>query len=158
MSNIIIESQYPYSYIDDDGIEIAFREGDRFILIDKSSEDWWKVQRTGLFTGKSVCYIPAAYMKVLNITQKENKTISPYANLKNNIEILNKEKTLNEDLAVQKQDYVNLEVYRKNIFSKNNGTSFTSEILGSLPYLSDQLEKSVSINLIRIIVGVLAMI
>ncbi|XP_065666554.1 rho GTPase-activating protein 15 isoform X2 [Hydra vulgaris] len=143
MSSIIIESQYPYSYVDDDGIEIAFREGDRFILIDRSSEDWWKVQRTGLFTGKSVCYIPAAYMKELNITQNENKTISPYANLKNNIEILNKEKTLNENLEKQKEEYVNLKEYQKNIINKSNAKSLSSEIFKSLPYLDEQLDESI---------------
>lgn len=64
--SIIIEAEHPYSYEDDDGTEISFKQGERFILINKTNADWWKVQRTGLFTGKTVCYVPAAYVKEVN--------------------------------------------------------------------------------------------
>lgn len=64
--SIIIEAEHPYSYEDDDGTEISFKQGERFILISKANADWWKVQRTGLFTGKTVCYVPAAYVKEVN--------------------------------------------------------------------------------------------
>lgn len=86
MANII-EAVYPYSYTDDGGLEISFREGDRFLLLEKSSDDWWKVQRTGVFSGKSVCFVPASYMEEVNFK--------------------------NNDRGHPTNHYVNLEVFQK---------------------------------------------
>ena len=70
MDSTIIEAAYAYKYTDDDGCLISFQKGERFILLNKSSEDWWKVQRTGVFSGKSICYVPAAYVKEVNVTPR----------------------------------------------------------------------------------------
>ena len=52
MGTVVLEALYPYNYTDDDGSDISFQEGDRFLLIEKSNADWWKVQRTGVFSGR----------------------------------------------------------------------------------------------------------
>ena len=91
----IVEAEQPYRYTDDDGSEVSFKEGERFILLAKSSVDWWKVQRTGLFAGKSVCYVPAAYVKEVNVTPRGHHT----------------------------KQYVNLEVYQKIIQKDHEGLS-----------------------------------
>ena len=52
MGTVVLEALYPYNYTDDDGSDISFHEGDRFLLIEKSNADWWKVQRTGVFSGQ----------------------------------------------------------------------------------------------------------
>ena len=66
MTATILEATFPYEYTDTDGTSIRFREGERFILLAKSSDDWWKVKRTGLFDGKSDIYVPVTYVREVN--------------------------------------------------------------------------------------------
>ena len=82
MDSTILEAAFAYDYDDDEGCNISFNKGERFILLNKTSEDWWKVQRTGVFKGKSVCYVPASYVKEINITPR-GKTgfVNQYVNM-----------------------------------------------------------------------------
>ncbi|XP_057292746.1 rho GTPase-activating protein 15-like isoform X2 [Hydractinia symbiolongicarpus] len=112
MANIV-EAEHPYSYHDDDGSEVSFKVGDRFILLAKSSEDWWKVQRTGVFNGKSVCYVPASYMKEINVNPRGERNYgNQYVNLDVYRKIINKDfdglaKLGNQTMVVSKQISVN---------------------------------------------------
>lgn len=66
-----VVAQFSYSYKDNDGSEVAFEEGDRFTLLDKATEDWWKVKRkpSESNTGrKIIIYVPASYMKEVTST------------------------------------------------------------------------------------------
>ena len=82
MDSTILEAAFAYEYTDDDGSHISFNKGERFILLNKSSDDWWKVQRTGVFKGKSICYVPAAYVKEINITPRgKSGFVNQYVNM-----------------------------------------------------------------------------
>ena len=78
-----VVAQYSYSYTDNDGSEIAFEEGDRFTLLDKATEDWWKVKRklSESKIGRKIIYVPASYMKEVTSTptpQSPNKSDSSH--------------------------------------------------------------------------------
>ena len=82
MDSTILEAGFAYEYVDDEGSNISFNKGERFILLNKTSDDWWKVQRTGVFKGKSICYVPASYVKEINITPRgKSGFVNQYVNM-----------------------------------------------------------------------------
>ena len=110
MDSIILEAVYKFSYTDDEGNPISFNEGERFILLNKSSEDWWKVQRTGVFAGKSICYVPASYMKEINITPRgKSGFVNQYVNMDVYRKIMKRDteglaKLGNQSMVISKQN------------------------------------------------------
>ena len=82
MDSTILEAGFADEYVDDEGSNISFNKGERFILLNKTSDDWWKVQRTGVFKGKSICYVPASYVKEINITPRgKSGFVNQYVNM-----------------------------------------------------------------------------
>lgn len=76
-------AQFPLTYTDADGSEIAFSEGELFTLLNKSNDEWWKVKRvTSDTTVRSVIYVPASYVKelppvsLIENEQPEQKAVS----------------------------------------------------------------------------------
>ena len=59
-------AQFSWQYTDTDGSEVSFKEGELFILLNKATNEWWKVKRTSSDASlKSVIYVPANYVKEL---------------------------------------------------------------------------------------------
>ena len=75
---LLVQALYPYSYEMQPGREVSFEAGERFILVEKSNEDWWHVRK-----GEQDIYVPANYMSESCIdfsdsdSHEENSTISP---------------------------------------------------------------------------------
>ncbi|XP_043939550.1 rho GTPase-activating protein 9 isoform X2 [Protopterus annectens] len=59
---IILQALYYYQYRAADGRLIEICEGDQFILIRKSNDDWWQVRRVGQPKKIKPFYVPAAYV------------------------------------------------------------------------------------------------
>jgi len=47
---VVLEAQYDYNYRSADGHQVCIREGERFILLKRTNEDWWQVNKTTLQT------------------------------------------------------------------------------------------------------------
>nr|XP_033791949.1 rho GTPase-activating protein 9 isoform X5 [Geotrypetes seraphini] len=60
--SIALRALYDYQYKAMDGRIIVIKEGDFFVLLRKSNEDWWQVRRLGDVKKAKPMYIPAAYV------------------------------------------------------------------------------------------------
>ncbi|XP_030052484.1 rho GTPase-activating protein 9 isoform X2 [Microcaecilia unicolor] len=60
--SIALRALYDYQYKAMDGRMIVIKEGDFFVLLRKSNEDWWQVRRLGDLKKPKPIYIPAAYV------------------------------------------------------------------------------------------------
>lgn len=75
---LLVQALYPYSYEMQPGREVSFEAGECFILVEKSTEDWWHVRK-----GEQDLYVPANYMTESCIdfsdsdSHGENSTVSP---------------------------------------------------------------------------------
>ncbi|XP_067882598.1 rho GTPase-activating protein 27-like isoform X2 [Heterodontus francisci] len=58
----ILEAQYHYQYVARDGRRVCISEGDRFVLLQKSNQDWWQVRREGEPKKVKPIYVPATYV------------------------------------------------------------------------------------------------
>eukprot|EP00794_Sanderia_malayensis_P003065 gene3065-3529_t len=103
-----VEAQYPYSYFEADGTEITFDQGEQFILLKKTTEEWWKVQRIDTNHAKykkKVVFVPAAYVKELDVNDKQaqiSRVESPPGN--------------------DKPEYMNLKVFQQTMMRNNSTT------------------------------------
>ncbi|XP_041097692.1 rho GTPase-activating protein 15 isoform X2 [Polyodon spathula] len=61
-SSVLLEAQYEYEYRATDGRMVSIREGERFVLLCKSTEDWWQVRRMGDPPKAKPIYVPATYV------------------------------------------------------------------------------------------------
>ncbi|XP_073324736.1 rho GTPase-activating protein 15 isoform X3 [Pagrus major] len=59
---VVLEAQYDYSYRGADGRQVCIREGERFILLKKTNNDWWQVRRIGAASKTKPLYVPATYV------------------------------------------------------------------------------------------------
>lgn len=50
-----------YSYAAGDPDQLPFAEGDILEVVDRSENDWWKVENTGI-----IFVVPAAYLEVID--------------------------------------------------------------------------------------------
>ena len=122
MSDVLVEAQYPYSYKDLDGVNVSFEEGDRFLLLKKANDDWWKVERTQRIDGiKNVIYVPAAYMKEIPDSVSDRSQSSTGLHLPT-------------DKKTDSHNYVNLAELQSVLFqrSKSRSESEQSSDIGSL--------------------------
>lgn len=46
---VVLEAQYDYSYRGADGRQVCISEGERFILLKKTNDDWWQVRQNFIF-------------------------------------------------------------------------------------------------------------
>lgn len=46
---VVLEAQYDYNYRGSDGRQVSIREGERFILLKKTNDDWWQVRAQLVF-------------------------------------------------------------------------------------------------------------
>ncbi|MGH0175824.1 UNVERIFIED_CONTAM: hypothetical protein FKN15_001006 [Acipenser sinensis] len=78
-SNVLVEAQYEYEYRATDGKMVSIREGERFVLLCKSTEDWWQVRRLGDPPKAKPIYVPATYVTEVASTVKlvPRTTLSP---------------------------------------------------------------------------------
>lgn len=99
-----VEAQYSYSYPDTDGTEISFDIGERFNLIAKSTEDWWKVERlSNAGDGqKKVLYVPATYMK--EVTSNTSQVTS------------------SDTSSAKAPEYMNLDLFRDTMIRSSSAT------------------------------------
>ncbi|GCB86840.1 hypothetical protein scyTo_0027491, partial [Scyliorhinus torazame] len=58
----LLEARYYYQYVAGDGRLVRISEGDRFVLLHKSNQDWWHVRREGQPRRSRPIYVPAAYV------------------------------------------------------------------------------------------------
>ena len=56
----MVRALYSYEYKGTDGCVISMMEGEEFLLLKKSNEDWWHVQR---LDGTKPIYVPASYVE-----------------------------------------------------------------------------------------------
>nr|XP_039270216.1 rho GTPase-activating protein 12-like isoform X1 [Styela clava] len=56
----VVRVEYDYTYKSNDGRNIKITEGEEYVLIKKSNEDWWQVVKK---EQKKPMYVPAAYVK-----------------------------------------------------------------------------------------------
>lgn len=59
---VVLEAQYDYNYRGSDGRQVSIREGERFILLKKTNDDWWQVRRIGAASKTKPLYVPATYV------------------------------------------------------------------------------------------------
>eukprot|EP00062_Callorhinchus_milii_P022957 gi/632981294/ref/XP_007907512.1/ PREDICTED: rho GTPase-activating protein 9 isoform X2 [Callorhinchus milii] len=59
---VLLQALYYYQYIATDGRLIQISEGDQFVLLQKSNEDWWQVRRQGEPKKVKPIYVPAKYV------------------------------------------------------------------------------------------------
>ncbi|XP_070697419.1 rho GTPase-activating protein 15 isoform X2 [Pempheris klunzingeri] len=59
---VVLEAQYDYNYRAADGRQVCIREGERFILLKKTNNDWWQVRRIGAASKTKPLYVPATYV------------------------------------------------------------------------------------------------
>ncbi|XP_058869201.1 rho GTPase-activating protein 15-like isoform X4 [Acipenser ruthenus] len=78
-SSVLVEAQYDYEYRATDGKMVSIREGERFVLLCKSTEDWWQVRRLGDPPKAKPFYVPATYVTEVASTVKlvPRTTLSP---------------------------------------------------------------------------------
>lgn len=57
---VVLEAQYDYNYRGADGRQVCIREGERFILLKKTNNDWWQVRKKFIF----FCLV-SVYPKIL---------------------------------------------------------------------------------------------
>ena len=60
---VVIEANFPYSY-QHIGKAVSFDKGERFLLLEKSNNDWWKVRRGG--RGRELAediFVPVTYVR-----------------------------------------------------------------------------------------------
>ena len=70
----LLIAQFSWKYTDSDGSEVTFSKGEKFLLLNKATEEWWKVQRISADTSlRSVIYVPATYVEELP-TVSSNQT------------------------------------------------------------------------------------
>lgn len=76
---MLVEAQYEYEYRATDGKMVSIREGERFVLLCKSTEDWWQVRRLGDPPKAKPFYVPATYVTEVASTVKlvPRTTLSP---------------------------------------------------------------------------------
>lgn len=55
-----VEVLYDYNYDTSEGKHISIHKGDIFTLLDKSTDEWWKVRRDE----REKFYVPASYVRV----------------------------------------------------------------------------------------------
>lgn len=90
-------AQFSWAYTDSDGSEVAFSEGEKFLLLNKATEEWWKVQRMSSDSSlKSIIYVPATYVKELPAVSSSFGTEARYS----------------PNSAKDNHDYVNLDAFR----------------------------------------------
>ncbi|XP_078064497.1 uncharacterized protein LOC144490671 [Mustelus asterias] len=58
----LLEALYYYQYVAGDGRLVRISEGERFVLLRKSNQDWWQVRREGENRKAKAIYVPAAYV------------------------------------------------------------------------------------------------
>ncbi|XP_060899221.1 rho GTPase-activating protein 9 isoform X5 [Labrus mixtus] len=59
---VVLEAQYDYNYRGADGRQVCIREGERFVLLKKTNNDWWQVRRIGAASKTKPLYVPATYV------------------------------------------------------------------------------------------------
>jgi len=75
-ADIEVIAEFPYQYTDAEGSEVAFRQGEKFLLLNKATEEWWKVKRISSDSSvKSVIYVPATYVKELPMSPHNTETL-----------------------------------------------------------------------------------
>ena len=90
-------AQFSWKYTDAEGSEVAFSEGEKFLLLNKATAEWWKVQRISSDSSlKSVLYVPATYVKELPAVSISCDTEAQH----------------NPSLARDNHDYMNLDAFR----------------------------------------------
>ncbi|XP_041036453.1 rho GTPase-activating protein 15 [Carcharodon carcharias] len=72
----VLEAQYYYQYVAGDGKLVRIAEGDRFVLLQKSNQDWWQVRRQGEPKKAKPIYVPAAYVVELPMVTAAGKRAS----------------------------------------------------------------------------------
>ncbi len=106
-ADIRVEAQFPYSYFEADGTEITFDEGEIFILLKKSTEEWWKVERIdpSAKSKKKIIFVPATYVK--EVTGDDSQISRPDSRA---------------DSSGSNPEYVNLDVFRETMMRNNSAT------------------------------------
>ena len=66
-----LRALYSYSYTDDDGRTVAMVEGDEYILLRKTSSDWWHVLK---LNERLPFYVPANYVEVVYVSKAGNES------------------------------------------------------------------------------------
>ncbi|XP_064647667.1 rho GTPase-activating protein 12-like isoform X7 [Lineus longissimus] len=61
-AKVRVRALYSYSYEDDNGHPISMDEGEEFVLIKQTNDQWWNVKKIG---SKSTIYVPANYVEVV---------------------------------------------------------------------------------------------
>ncbi|XP_059812243.1 rho GTPase-activating protein 15 isoform X3 [Hypanus sabinus] len=61
-SPILLEARYYYQYVAGDGRLVRMSEGDRFVLLRRSNQDWWQVRHQDGPKGEKPFFVPASYV------------------------------------------------------------------------------------------------
>ncbi|XP_053868175.1 rho GTPase-activating protein 9 isoform X2 [Malaclemys terrapin pileata] len=61
-SAVALRALYDYQYEAEDGRQVAIAEGERFLLLHKSNEDWWQVRRLSDPRRARPIFVPATYV------------------------------------------------------------------------------------------------
>ncbi|XP_074917316.1 rho GTPase-activating protein 9 [Chelonoidis abingdonii] len=61
-SAVALRALYDYQYEAEDGRQVAIEEGERFLLLHKSNEDWWQVRRLSDPRRARPIFVPATYV------------------------------------------------------------------------------------------------
>ncbi|XP_044850920.1 rho GTPase-activating protein 9 isoform X3 [Mauremys mutica] len=61
-SAVALRALYDYQYEAEDGRQVAIAEGERFLLLRKSNEDWWQVRRLSDPRRARPIFVPATYV------------------------------------------------------------------------------------------------
>ncbi|XP_027135019.1 rho GTPase-activating protein 15 isoform X2 [Larimichthys crocea] len=86
---VVLEAQYDYNYRGADGRQVCIREGERFILLKKTNNDWWQVRRIGAASKTKPLYVPATYVTEVPIVPMPSpQRLVMSASLNSNLRIL----------------------------------------------------------------------
>ncbi|TKS70638.1 Rho GTPase-activating protein 15 [Collichthys lucidus] len=86
---VVLEAQYDYNYRGADGRQVCITEGERFILLKKTNNDWWQVRRIGAASKTKPLYVPATYVTEVPIVPMPSpQRLVMSASLNSNLRIL----------------------------------------------------------------------
>ena len=74
---VVIEANFPYSY-QHMGKAVSFDKGERFLLLEKSNNDWWKVRRGG--RGRELAediFVPVTYVREVDLHLQGSELLQP---------------------------------------------------------------------------------
>ncbi|KAM7006510.1 rho GTPase-activating protein 9 isoform 5-T5 [Tautogolabrus adspersus] len=86
---VVLEAQYDYNYRGADGRQVCIREGERFVLLKKTNNDWWQVRRIGAASKTKPLYVPATYVTEVPIAPMPSpQRLVMSSSLNSNLKIL----------------------------------------------------------------------